>query len=62
MSLKTNSDYLFSHQVERALWHSAGLEKNTDVIVMSLWFNLSIYALVFVFALNPAVAEFIEWS
>lgn len=36
MSLKTNSDYLFSHQVERALWHSAGIEKNTDVIVMSL--------------------------
>lgn len=60
MSLKTNSDYLFSHQVERALWHPAGIEKNTDVMVMSLWFNLSKYALVFV--LNPTAVEFIEWS
>lgn len=27
VSLKTNSDYLVIHQVEKALWHSAGIQK-----------------------------------
>lgn len=30
MSLKTNVDYLFSRQLEKAVWHTAGIQNNRD--------------------------------